>query len=212
MEKLVTLTSVAVPLPIDNCDTDQIMPKQFLRGIDKSGLARGTFFNMRYDAQGHLREDCLFNQPEYKDAKMIVAGPNFGCGSSREHAVWGLMQMGFRVVIATGFGEIFYSNCFNNGLLAAKVTPEVSEEIFEAVGRGAKALTIDVAHRTISDGEKTWSFEIGERHQHMMLEGLDMVGATLKDLDAIRDFKNRHEAQVPWMAGLPAKAKGLLKY
>lgn len=107
MEKLVTLTSVAVPLPIDNCDTDQIMPKQFLRGIDKSGLARGTFFNMRYDAQGQLREDCLFNQSEYKDAKIIVAGPNFGCGSSREHAVWGLMQMGFRVVIATGFGEIF---------------------------------------------------------------------------------------------------------
>lgn len=124
MEKLTSLTAVAAPLPIDNCDTDQIMPKQFLRGIDKSGLARGVFFNMRCNPDGSPRADCVFNRPGFEKTAIICAGPNFGCGSSREHAVWGLMQMGIRAVIASGFGEIFYSNCFNNGLLACRVSPE----------------------------------------------------------------------------------------
>ena len=122
MEKLVKLNAVAVPLPIDNLDTDQIMPKQFLRGVDKSGLAKGTFFNLRCYPDGTRRPDCVFNQPGYEKAGIIVSSPNFGCGSSREHAVWGLMQIGIRAVIAPSFGEIFYSNCFNNGLLAAKVS------------------------------------------------------------------------------------------
>ena len=120
MEKLTSLTAVAAPLPIDNCATDQIMPKQFLRGIDKSGLARGVFFNMRCNPDGSPRADCVFNRPGFEKTAIICAGPNFGCGSSREHAVWGLMQMGIRAVIASGFGEIFYSNCFNNGLLALR--------------------------------------------------------------------------------------------
>lgn len=114
MEKLTSLTAVAAPLPIDNCDTDQIMPKQFLRGIDKSGLARGVFFNMRCNPDGSPRADCVFNRPGFEKTAIICAGPNFGCGSSREHAVWGLMQMGIRAVIASGFGEIFYSNCASN--------------------------------------------------------------------------------------------------
>ena len=122
MEKLVKLNAVAVPLPIDNLDTDQIMPKQFLRGVDKSGLAKGTFFNLRCYPDGTRRPDCVFNKPGYEKAGIIVSSPNFGCGSSREHAVWGLMQIGIRAVIAPSFGEIFYSNCFNNGLLAAKVS------------------------------------------------------------------------------------------
>jgi 3-isopropylmalate/(R)-2-methylmalate dehydratase small subunit len=113
MEKLVKLNAVAVPLPIDNLDTDQIMPKQFLRGVDKSGLAKGTFFNLRCYPDGTRRPDCVFNKPGYEKAGIIVSSPNFGCGSSREHAVWGLMQIGIRAVIAPSFGEIFYSNCFN---------------------------------------------------------------------------------------------------
>ena len=211
MEKLTVLTSVAVPLPIDNCDTDQIMPKQFLRGIDKKGLAKGTFFNLRCHPDGSPKAECVFNRPDFASASILVAGPNFGCGSSREHAGWGLMQMGIRVVIATGFGEIFYSNCFNNGLLAAKVPPETADELFTYLqGDAARELTVDLVNRTIVGGDRTWRFEIGERHRVMLLEGLDMVGATLKDMDLIKAFKQRHEAQYPWMAGLAAKAKRAL--
>lgn len=211
MEKLTVLTSVAVPLPIDNCDTDQIMPKQFLRGIDKKGLAKGTFFNLRCHPDGSPKMECVFNRPGFAATSILVAGPNFGCGSSREHAVWGLMQMGIRVVIATGFGEIFYSNCFNNGLLAAKVTAETADELFAYLqGDAARELTVDLVNRTIVGGDRTWRFEVGERHRVMLLEGLDMVGATLKDMDLIKAFKQRHEAQYPWMAGLAAKAKRAL--
>lgn len=212
MEKLTVLTAVAAPLPIDNCDTDQIMPKQFLRGIDKKGLDKGTFFNLRCHPDGTPKADCVFNRPGFESTRILVAGPNFGCGSSREHAVWGLMQMGIRVVIATGFGEIFYSNCFNNGLLAAKVSPETSEELFAYLqGDSARELTVDLTARTIVGADRTWRFEVGERHRTMLLEGLDMVGATLKEIDLIRAFKVRHEARYPWMAGLAAKAKRVLE-
>ncbi len=211
MEKLTLLTSVAAPLPIDNLDTDQIMPKQFLRGIDKSGLAKGAFFNLRCFPDGTKRPECVFNQPGYEHTAIIVASPNFGCGSSREHAVWGQLQMGIRAVIAPSFGEIFYSNCFNNGLLAAKVTPEDGAEIMEAVSGRPTELTIDVAAREIRCGDRVWPFAIAERHQTMLLEGLDMVDATLKDLEQIRAFKAKHEAEFPWMAGLPAKAKERLE-
>ena len=124
MEKLITLEAVAAALPFDNLDTDQLMPKQFLRGIDKSGLAKGMLYNMRHRPDGTVNPDFILNRPGHEETKILVAGPNFGCGSSREHAVWGLMQYGIRAVIAPSFGEIFYSNCFNNGLLAARVTPE----------------------------------------------------------------------------------------
>ena len=212
MEKLMTLTAVAAPLPIDNLDTDQIMPKQFLRGIDKSGLGRGALYNMRFDETGTPRAECVFNRPGFEKTAVIVAGPNFGCGSSREHAVWGLMQMGIRAVVAPGFGEIFYSNCFNNGLLAARVTPEDGEAILAALSdTDPRELTVDVAAREIRLGERVWSFELGERHRTMLLEGLDMTGATLRELDAINAFRARHEAAFPWMAGLPAKAKARLE-
>ena len=212
MEKLMTLTAVAAPLPIDNLDTDQIMPKQFLRGIDKSGLGRGALYNMRFDETGTARAECVFNRPGFEKTAVIVAGPNFGCGSSREHAVWGLMQMGIRAVVAPGFGEIFYSNCFNNGLLAARVTPEDGEAILAALSdTDPRELTVDVAAREIRLGERVWSFELGERHRTMLLEGLDMTGATLRELDAINAFRARHEAAFPWMASLPAKAKARLE-
>ena len=212
MAKLVKLNAVAVPLPIDNLDTDQIMPKQFLRGVDKSGLAKGTFFNLRCYPDGTRRPDCVFNKPGYEKAGIIVSSPNFGCGSSREHAVWGLMQIGIRAVIAPSFGEIFYSNCFNNGLLAAKVSREDGEAILEAVSGGKPvSLTIDVASRTISDGSREWPFELSDRHREMLLEGLDMVGSTLKDLDKIQAFRRQHEAAFPWMAGLAGKAKERLE-
>lgn len=211
MEKLENITSVALPLPIDNLDTDQIMPKQFLKGIDKSGLAKGVFFNMRCFPDGRKRVECLFNQPEYAGAQVIVSGPNFGCGSSREHAVWGLQQIGIKAVIAPGFGEIFYSNCFNNGVLAAKVTSEDGQEILEAVtGREPVEISVNVKKAEIFCQGRRWKFQIAPRHQRMLLEGLDMVESTLKDLDAIKEFQRRHEVKFPWMAGLAGKAKRIL--
>jgi 3-isopropylmalate/(R)-2-methylmalate dehydratase small subunit len=212
MEPLKTITSAAAPLPIDNFDTDQIMPKQFLRGIDRSGLDKGCFYNLRFNPDGTPKSDCVFNKPGFENAAIIVAGPNYGCGSSREHAVWGELQFGIRVVIAAGFGEIFYSNCFNNGLLAAKVTKEDSEEIMGMLSdTDPVELTVDVASRTIRLGEKVWNFQISDRHQKMLLEGLDMVASTLSDIGEIRAFRAEHEKRFPWMAGLPAKAKHYLQ-
>ena len=130
MKKCTTLTAGAAPIAIDNMDTDQLMPKQFLRGIDKSGLDKGLLFNRRFNPDGSVKSDFVLNKPGFEKTQILCAGPNFGCGSSREHAVWGLMQYGIRVIIAPGFGEIFYSNCFNNGLLAAKVNENVFREIF----------------------------------------------------------------------------------
>ncbi|MBS5492534.1 MAG: 3-isopropylmalate dehydratase small subunit [Sutterella wadsworthensis] len=212
MEKFVTLTAVAAPLPIDNCDTDQIMPKQFLRGIDKSGLAKGAFFNMRCHRDGSPKTDCVFNRPGFEKTAILCAGPNFGCGSSREHAVWGLLQMGIRAVIASGFGEIFYSNCFNNGLLACRVTPAASAEIMSELSDVTPVeLTVDLVTQEIRLGDKVWSFDVGPRHREMLMEGLDMTGATLRDLDEIKRFRATHEATFPWMTGLPGKAKRRLE-
>lgn len=208
MEKLITLTATAAPINVDNMDTDQLMPKQFLRGIDKSGLAKGLLYNHRHLADGSLNPDFVLNKAGFENTKIIVAGPNFGCGSSREHAVWGLMQYGIRVVIATGFGEIFYSNCFNNGLLAAKVSEQTASELFAYLSdKDPKELTVNVSEKTIKtpDGSQCWPFDLAPRHQTMLLEGLDMLETTLKDLELIESFKNQHEKRYPWMSRLAGK-------
>ncbi len=156
MEKFTQLTSVALPLDMDNLDTDQLMPKQFLHGIDKSGLDKGLFYNLRFTSDGEKNPACVFNKPGFEAAQIIVAGPNFGCGSSREHAVWGLMQYGIRVVIAPGFGEIFYSNCFNNGLLAARISEADSRRLFVAVSSDTpKKLTVNLKEQTITAEDGT---------------------------------------------------------
>ena len=207
MEKFTKLTSAALPLDMDNIDTDQLMPKQFLHGIDKAGLDKGLFFNLRFTSEGKPDPKCVFNKPGFESAKIIVAGPNFGCGSSREHAVWGLMQYGIRVVIAPGFGEIFYSNCFNNGLLAARVTAEDSRKLFAAISSDTPvALAVDLNAQTITTPEGLIiSFTIAPRHKTMLAEGLDMIDATLKDLPAIEAFRAEHEKAFPWMTGLPGR-------
>ena len=208
MEKLITLEAVAAALPFDNLDTDQLMPKQFLRGIDKSGLAKGMLYNMRHLADGSVNPEFVLNRPGWEATKILVAGPNFGCGSSREHAVWGLMQYGIRAVIAPSFGEIFYSNCFNNGLLAARVAPEAGERLLALLAAPTpQKLTVSVEDRTITEpGGEVFPFTIGERHRAMLLEGLDAVETTMKDLDDIRRWKDAHEKTFPWMAGLPGRS------
>lgn len=209
MEKLVTLEAVAAALPIDNLDTDQLMPKQFLRGIDKSGLAAGMLYDMRYLPTGQLNPECILNQPGFQTTKILCAGPNFGCGSSREHAVWGLYQYGIRVVIAPSFGEIFYSNCFNNGLLAARVTEEVSDRLFAALAKHEpQKLKISVVDRTITTSQgDVYPFALSDRHRSMLLEGLDAVAATLRDLEAIHAWRAIHEKTFPWMARLPSRVR-----
>lgn len=208
MTPFIRYAGAAAPLPIDNLDTDQLMPKQFLRGIDKSGLAAGLLYNLRFAAGGTPRESCVFNKPGFEQTGIIAGGPNFGCGSSREHAVWGLLQFGIRAVIAPSFGEIFYSNCFNNGLLAARVTAADSQEILSALSDTAPVtLEIDLPEQKIalSDQSAIWHFDIAPRHKMMLLEGLDMIEATLRDAAEIAAFRERHEAAFPWMARLPGK-------
>ena len=208
MEKLITLTAVAAPIDIDNMDTDQLMPKQFLRGIDKSGLAKGLLYNHRHLSDGTLNPNFVLNKPGFENTCIIVAGPNFGCGSSREHAVWGLMQYGIRAVVAAGFGEIFYSNCFNNGLLAAKISPQTSAELFNYLSDSEpQKLTVSVKDKEIRtlDGSNVWAFELAERHQTMLLEGLDMLESTMKELELIRKFKLAHEKAFPWMSNLAGR-------
>ena len=207
MKKFTTLSAVAAPIAIDNMDTDQLMPKQFLRGIDKSGLDKGLLFNRRFNPDGSVKSDFVLNKPGFEKTQILCAGPNFGCGSSREHAVWGLMQYGIRAIIAPGFGEIFYSNCFNNGLLAAKVTEAVSREIFECLSDVHPVkLTIDIRKKEIRSCQgDVWTFAIAPRHQSMLINGLDMLETTLQQVDSIARFKMMHEERYPWMAQLPGQ-------
>lgn len=212
MNRFTAVKGVALPLAADNIDTDQIMPKQFLRGIDKTGLGAGCLFNMRFNPDGSPKSDSIFHLPGFADAPIILAGPNFGCGSSREHAVWGLQQMGIRVVVATSFGEIFYSNCFNNGLLAARVTPKTAEKLFCLCnGLDPVEMTVDLTACRITVADSSFDFAIAPRHRTMLLEGLDPIESTLRDIEVIKTFAAEHEARFPWMAKLAGRTARALK-
>jgi 3-isopropylmalate/(R)-2-methylmalate dehydratase small subunit len=194
------IEGIAAPLPAPNLDTDQIMPKQFLRGIDKSGLDRGLLYDLRFDARHQPRPDFVLNRPAYRDTRILVGGSNFGCGSSREHAVWGLQQYGIRAVIASSFGEIFYSNAMNNRLLLVMLPEDVVQRIMADADAPATAtVAIDVTTMTVKSHSVDASFTLSERHRHMFLEGLDMIGATLALDEQIQAFRLRHEAARPWL-------------
>ena len=201
MSKHETVAGIAAPLPINNLDTDQIMPKQFLFGIDKSGLARGVLYDLRMDPSGSPRQEFILNHPEYQGARILVAGANFGCGSSREHAVWGLQQAGFDAVIAPSFGEIFYFNALNNRLLLVVLDPAIVATLTALVSDPAKRyLTIDVQRQCVRTADGTeYPFELPARQKRMFVEGLDMIGMTLGDVDAINAFETSHHAEKPWM-------------
>lgn len=201
MTKHTTVAGTAAPLPLNNLDTDQIMPKQFLLGIDKSGLARGVLYDLRTNADGSPNATFVLNRPAYHDARILVGGANFGCGSSREHAVWGLQQAGIEAVIAPSFGEIFYFNALNNRLLLIVLDPADVAKLTEWVGDPAQsALTIDVERQVVvTSGGETFPFELPPRQKRMFMEGLDMIGMTLRDSDAIAAFEARHRDDSPWM-------------
>jgi 3-isopropylmalate/(R)-2-methylmalate dehydratase small subunit len=199
----------AAPLDISNLDTDQIMPKQFLRGIDKKGLDKGVLWDLRFDGEGQVRPEFVLNKPEYADTKILIAGPNFGCGSSREHAVWGLQQFGIQAVIASSFGEIFYSNAMNNGLLAV-ILPQkdVDKMMHQSLDNSILLnIKIDVSTLEIHSSNMSLSFNMSDRHQRMFLEGLDMIGASLKLKEDITAFSQRHWAQQPWVRDVAARTK-----
>lgn len=209
-KKFDIIRSTCVPLPLENVDTDQIIPARFLKATDRRGFGQHLFHDWRFNADGSPRPFVL-NDPRY-GGEILLAGKNFGCGSSREHAVWGLMQMGIRAVIASGFGEIFYSNCFNNGLLACRVSPEDAAAIMAALSDTTPVeLTVDLVAQEIRAGDGVWSFEVAPRHRTMLMEGLDMIAATLRDMDEIERFRAVHEAEFPWMTGLAGKAKRRLE-
>jgi 3-isopropylmalate/(R)-2-methylmalate dehydratase small subunit len=208
------IEGVAAPIAIANLDTDQIMPKQFLRGIDKAGLDRGVLWDLRFDSDGCPRVGFVLNRPEFSDTRVLIGGPNFGCGSSREHAVWGLQQYGIEAVIAASFGEIFYSNAMNNRLLAV-ILPEANVDALmrEAI-ESAEPLRvqIDVTASTVRTPLHTSSFAMSRRHRTMFLEGLDMIGASLAHQAEITDFARRHWAERPWVRDVARRTKQRLDH
>jgi 3-isopropylmalate/(R)-2-methylmalate dehydratase small subunit len=201
MDRFTTLTGVAAPLEIMNVDTDMIIPKQYLKTIKRTGLGAGLFAEMRFDEKGRENPDFVLNKPAYRSAKILVAGDNFGCGSSREHAPWALLDFGIRCVISTSFADIFYNNCFNNGILPIVVSPEDLEKLFDDAKRGANAtLTIDLERQEIHgpDGG-TVTFDIDPARKEKLLQGLDDIGVTMERTPAISGFEQKVAAERPWI-------------
>jgi 3-isopropylmalate/(R)-2-methylmalate dehydratase small subunit len=201
MEKFKTLEGVAAPLRMINVDTDMIIPKQYLKTIKRTGLAKGLFAEKRYHDDGGEHPDFVLNKPAYRQATILVAGDNFGCGSSREHAPWALLDFGIRAVISTSFGDIFYNNCFKNGILPIKVSPEDLEKLFDDAERGANAtLTIDLEKQEIRgpDGGMI-RFEIDPHRKHCLLHGLDDIGLTLEKRPKISAYEEKARAARPWV-------------
>jgi 3-isopropylmalate/(R)-2-methylmalate dehydratase small subunit len=201
MQKFETLTGVAAPLNIVNIDTDMIIPKQFLKTIKRTGLGKSLFFEMRYSQDGQETGDFVLNRPAYRKAEILVAGDNFGCGSSREHAPWALLDFGIRCVISTSFADIFYNNCFKNGILPIKVSPENLKKLMDDAGRGANAtLTIDLPAQEIRgpDGGVI-AFDIDPFRKHCLLNGLDDIGLSLEKASSIDAFEKKQAASQPWL-------------
>ena len=202
MERFTTLTGVAAPLPLINVDTDMIIPKQFLKTIARTGLGKSLFYEMRYDAEGREIADFVLNRPAYREARILVAGENFGCGSSREHAPWALLDFGIRCVIAPSFADIFYNNCFKNGILPIVLPQADVDRLMDDAERGANAtLTVDLEAQTIRgpDGGEI-GFEVDAFRKRCLLEGLDDIGLTLEKAGAIDAFEARQRAEAPWLA------------
>ena len=201
MDKFTTLTGVAAPMNKINVDTDMIIPKQFLKTVHRAGLGKNLFDEMRFDRDGNEVEDFVLNKPAYREAKVLVAGDNFGCGSSREHAPWALLDFGIRCVISTSFADIFYNNCFKNGILPIKVSKEQLDQLMDDAERGANAtLTVDLETQTIKgpDGGEI-AFEMDDFKKHCLLNGLDDIGLTMENKAKIETFEDERKASQPWL-------------
>jgi len=201
MEKFKNITAVAAPLPEVNVDTDKIIPKQYLKTIERTGLGRGLFSELRYNDDGTENEDFVLNKSQYRNAKILVAGDNFGCGSSREHAPWALLDYGIKVVISTSFADIFYNNCFKNGMLPIVLDETEVSLLMEETERGSNAtLTVDLESQdiTTSDGNKI-NFKIDKFLKHCLLNGLDDIALTLEKNSEIGSYEDKIKSQRPWV-------------
>ena len=200
MDKFTTLTGIAAPMPLVNIDTDMIIPKQYLKTIARTGLGRALFDEMRYFPDGRENPDFVLNQPAYRQAQILVAGDNFGCGSSREHAPWALLDFGIRCVISTSFADIFFSNCFKNGILPVVLPQDAVDYLMEDARRGANArITVDLEAQTVtaSDG-RAFAFDVDPFRKHCLLNGLDDIGLTLEKAGDIDAYEARAAAVRPW--------------
>ncbi len=201
MDKFTTLTGIAAPMPMVNIDTDMIIPKQFLKTIKRSGLGVNLFDEMRYDADGNEIPDFVLNQPQYRESEILVAGDNFGCGSSREHAPWAIKDFGIRCVIAPSFADIFYNNCFKNGILPIALPQEQVDILMKDAEKGANArITVDLEAQTVttSDGE-VMHFEIDSFKKHCLLNGLDDIGLTLEKATSIDTYEAKVSSERAWV-------------
>ncbi len=201
MEKFTSLTGVAAPLDIRNVDTDMLIPKQYLKTIKRTGLGKGLFSEMRYNEDGSENPDFVLNKPAYRKAQILVAEDNFGCGSSREHAPWALLDFGIRCVISTSFADIFYNNCFKNGILPVVVGPEDLAKLMDDAARGANAtLSVDLEAQEIRgpDGGVI-HFDVDPHRKHCLLNGLDDIGLSLQKADEIAAFEKKEHAEQPWL-------------
>jgi 3-isopropylmalate/(R)-2-methylmalate dehydratase small subunit len=200
MDKFTTLTGIAAPMPLVNIDTDMIIPKQFLKTIQRSGLGVNLFDEMRYTLDGKEIPEFVLNQPAYRKAEIIVAGDNFGCGSSREHAPWALLDFGIRCVIATSFADIFFNNCFKNGILPVVLPQEAIDHLMDDARKGANArMTVDLENQTVTASDGTaFKFEVDAFKKHCLMNGLDDIGLTLEKAASIDSYEAKVATLRPW--------------
>ena len=201
MDKFTTLTGIAAPMPLVNIDTDMIIPKQFLKTIKRSGLGVNLFDEMRYDRDGNEIPDFVLNRPAYRDAQILIAGDNFGCGSSREHAPWALLDFGIRCVVSTSFADIFFNNCFKNGILPVALPQDAVDALMADAGNGANArVTVDLESQTVTSPDgTTYHFEVDAFRKHCLLNGLDDIGLTMEKAAAIDTFEDQMAQARPWI-------------
>ena len=200
MDAFTRLDAKIAPLPLANIDTDQIIPKQFLKTVEREGLAKGLFYDLRFDADGKAKPDFVLNRPEFKGAGVLVAGDNFGCGSSREHAPWALMDFGIRCVVSTSFADIFYNNCFQNGLLPVVLPAAEVQALMDEAKGGNHLVTVDLETQTVvSPSGQTFAFEIDPQRKAKMLKGLDAIGETLQAAGDIDLYEMKAALSKPWL-------------
>ncbi len=199
MQKFNIVKSIIAGLPLINIDTDMIIPKQFLKTIKRTGLGKNLFHEMRYDLNENEITNFVLNKPEFKNAKILVALDNFGCGSSREHAPWALLDFGIQCVIAPSFADIFYNNCFKNGILPVVLINSEVDELLEFSKSPNNSVTIDLPKQEVKAGEKIYKFEIDSFKKHCLIEGLDDIGLTLQKSQKIADFEEKNRQITPWL-------------
>ncbi len=199
MQKFDKLTAIAAPLPINNVDTDMIIPKQFLTTIKRTGLKEGLFYEMAFTVAGERIADFILNRAPYESAEILVSGQNFGCGSSREHAPWALLDFGFRCVIAPSYADIFYNNCFKNGILPI-VLPQAQVDSLMDIAKAGQKIAVDLDKQTVSAGNHQFTFEVEPFRKHCLINGLDDIGLTFEKMDNIATYEGKQKVMTPWLA------------